>query len=96
MMAALSCGLPLVVIPLAADQPHNARHCAALRVGAVIEPTAAASGAIRAAVRAVLADPPYRETARYLQAESEQLPGPDHGVGHLERLVAQTGVAETP
>lgn len=90
-MAALSCGLPLVVIPLAADQPHNARRCADLGVGVVVEPAAVTPGTIRDAVLAVLADSRYRDNARGLRAESERLPGPEHGVGLLERLVAQAG-----
>jgi UDP:flavonoid glycosyltransferase YjiC (YdhE family) len=90
-MAALSCGLPLVVIPLAADQPHNARRCVDLGVGTLIDPVAATPEAIRDAVRTVLADPRYQANARRLQAESEGLPGPEHGVALVERLVAQNG-----
>ena len=36
--AALSQGLPLVIVPLGADQPLNAAACAAMGVGRVVEP----------------------------------------------------------
>jgi UDP:flavonoid glycosyltransferase YjiC (YdhE family) len=42
---------------------------------------------LREAVRDVLGDPVYRGTARRLAAEMAALPGPDHAVTLLERLV---------
>ncbi len=90
-MAAFSCGLPVVVIPLSADQPHNGQRCVELGVGQVIEPALATPAAIRDAVREVLAAPSFLHNARRLRAESEALPGPDHGVELVERLVARTG-----
>jgi UDP:flavonoid glycosyltransferase YjiC (YdhE family) len=89
LMAAVSCGLPLVVIPLGADQPHNGQRCADLGIGQVVAPAAVTPEAIRDAVRAVLADPRFRHNAWRLRAESEALPGPDHGADLVERLVAQ-------
>jgi UDP:flavonoid glycosyltransferase YjiC (YdhE family) len=93
-MAALGAGLPLVVIPISADQPHNARRCAALGVGKVIEPAAATPAAIRDAARAVLADPRYRRAAERYRAEAVGLPPLARGVELLERLVA--GRSATP
>jgi len=43
---------------------------------------------LREAVRDVLSDPAYQHTARRLAAEMAALPGPDHAVTLLERLVA--------
>jgi len=62
-MAALRYGLPLVLLPIAGEQPHVAAHCAELGIGRTLVPTERAPGAIRAAVHAVLGDPGYR-TAR--------------------------------
>ena len=83
---ALNAGLPLVVIPLSADQPLNAACCAALGAGRVIEPGEQTAEGIRAAVRAVLADPAYRTNAERVRDEMAALPGPEYAVTLLERL----------
>jgi len=87
--AALSQGLPLVVLPVGADQPLNAASCAALGIGRVVGPEDRTPEAIRAAVRAVLADPSYRAAARRLRDAMLALPGPAHGVALLERLAVE-------
>jgi len=79
----------MVVVPIGADQPDNAACCAALRVGVVIEPHERTPEAIRAAVRAVLADPTYRQNAERLRDEMAALPGPEHAVALLERLARE-------
>src|SRR6185437_15787650 len=88
-LAALSVGLPLVLLPLGADQPHNARRCAALRVGCVVGEEERTPEAIRAAVRAVLADPTFRQNAARIRDEMGALPGPEHAVALLERLARE-------
>jgi UDP:flavonoid glycosyltransferase YjiC (YdhE family) len=45
--------------------------------------------AIRAAVRAVLAEPAYRARAAQLRDAIAALPGPEHAVSLLERLVVE-------
>lgn len=82
-------GLPMVTIPLGADQPYNARSCAALGVGEVIGPDDRTAGAIRAAAWAVLTEPSYRENAKRVRDEMAALPGPGHAVALLERLAAE-------
>lgn len=86
---ALRAGLPLVVIPFGADQPLNAARCASLGVGVTIGPEARTAEAIRAAVRAVLADPAYGANAARVRDEMAALPGPEHAVALLERLAAE-------
>ncbi len=88
-MAALTHGLPLVVIPLSADQPVNAARCAALGLGAVIAPANLTPEAAREAVQAVLSDPAYRAAAGRMRAEIAALPGPEHAVALLERLATE-------
>jgi len=85
----LNAGLPMVVIPISADQPYNAACCAALGVGVVIEPGERSTEAIREAVRHVLADPTYRQKAERLRDEMAALPGPEYAVALLERLAAE-------
>ena len=88
-MTALDHGLPMVIIPLAADQPDNARRCVTLGVARVVAADERSPRAIRDAVRAVLGDAGYRRRAMQMRAESERLPGPDHAVAWLERLASE-------
>jgi UDP:flavonoid glycosyltransferase YjiC (YdhE family) len=88
-MAALAHGLPLVVVPISADQPENASRCAALGVGSVVAPRDLTPETVRDAVRTVLADPIYRRNAERLRDEIRSLPGPDQAVAMLEQLAAE-------
>jgi MGT family glycosyltransferase len=71
---ALAEGVPLVIVPIAGDQPYCARRCQALGVGRVIWPAERTAGVIRAAARTVLGDPSYREHARRMRDEVAALP----------------------
>jgi len=55
-LAALVCGLPLVLVPQGADQFTNAAACEAAGVATVLRPHQLSSEAVRDAVRAVLTD----------------------------------------
>lgn len=83
-MAAFSHGLPMVIVPIAADQPDNAWRCADLGVARVIDPADRSPAAFRAAVRAVLGDPSYRRRAERLRQAMLELPGPAETVARLE------------
>jgi UDP:flavonoid glycosyltransferase YjiC (YdhE family) len=83
---ALGAGVPMVVVPITADQPYSAERCADLGVGRSVGPDDRSPEAIRDATRQVLADPSYRETARAFQAEMKALPGPGGMVEALEAL----------
>jgi UDP:flavonoid glycosyltransferase YjiC (YdhE family) len=85
-LGALSVGVPLVCIPLTADQPANARRCADLGAGLVVDPTEVTPEAVRDAVNTILTTPAFCGSARRVQAENEALPGPEIAVGLLERL----------
>ncbi len=86
--SALSHGLPLVLVPIAADQPLNAQRCQELGVARVVNPLTMTPEQVRDAVREVLATPSYREGARRFQREAERLPGLEHAVALLEKLAA--------
>lgn len=85
----LNAGLPMIVIPISADQPENAECCAALGVGRVIGPGERTPEAIRTAVREVLATPSYRTNAEGIRNEMAALPGPEYAVELLERLAVE-------
>jgi UDP:flavonoid glycosyltransferase YjiC (YdhE family) len=83
---ALAEGVPMVVVPISADQPYSAERCAALGVGRTVGAEARSPDAIGDAVRQVLADPSFRANARAFQDEMKALPGPGELVKLLESL----------
>ncbi len=84
---ALAAGVPLVIVPIAGDQPYCASRCQALGAGRVIGPAERDAAAIRAAVRAVLGEPSYRDQARHIRDEICALPPVAAAVTALEQLV---------
>jgi UDP:flavonoid glycosyltransferase YjiC (YdhE family) len=85
-LAALKLGLPMVVVPLFADQTSNAARVEALGAGRVIPGSSLTPDALREAVRDVLQDGRYRDTALRLRDEMHAMPGLEHGVRLLEQL----------
>ena len=87
--ATLSHGLPMVTIPIDADQPVNAQRCTALGVAEVIEYGHRTPESIRESVRTVLDNPSYRLSAERIRDQTAALPGPDHAAAILERLATE-------
>jgi UDP:flavonoid glycosyltransferase YjiC (YdhE family) len=85
----LIAGVPMVVVPITADQPYCAQRCAALGVGEAIGADERTPERIRAATRAVLGAGQHRASALAFRDEMLALPGTDHAVELLERLAAQ-------
>lgn len=85
-VGALAHGLPMVVLPMGADQPLNAARCEELGVGRALDAVGATPEMIGEAAWAVLSQPAYRAAAAGFEAEIAALPGPDHAVSLLERL----------
>jgi UDP:flavonoid glycosyltransferase YjiC (YdhE family) len=85
--ATLSHGIPMVLLPLTADQPENAVRCAAMGVGVVVGGAERSAQAIRDAVRRVLSDRRYRDNARRVGTEIMNLPTPREVLPLLEQLV---------
>jgi len=88
-MGALAHGLPMVLIPMGADQPMNAARCAALGVAQVLDAVAATPQAVREAVSRVLENPAYRQAAARMRDEIAVLPPPEHAIMWLERLAKE-------
>jgi MGT family glycosyltransferase len=86
---ALNAGLPMVLLPILADQPYNTACCAHLGTGLAVTPEERTPDVIRSAVREVLTEPSYRAAAERLRGEIASLPGPEHGVALLERLATE-------
>jgi len=89
MLGALAHGLPMVLLPMGADQPHNARRCEALGVARVLDPVAMTPESLSGAIAAVLADPSCREAAQKMRDEIAALPDQGEAVARLERLTAR-------
>jgi MGT family glycosyltransferase len=83
---ALIDGVPLVVMPMIADQPYNAERAAALGFAEVIAPDNRTAEAVQTAVRKVLQEPSYRAQAKKFQAQMQELPGPEETVKLIEGL----------
>ena len=86
LIAAIDAGLPLVLIPLFGDQPPNAERAAAAGVARVLPPAEVTPAGVRAATRAVLDEPRYRERVAALRDEIAALPPVERAVGWLERI----------
>jgi UDP:flavonoid glycosyltransferase YjiC (YdhE family) len=86
-LGALAAGLPLVIVPLFADQAPNARRVAAVGAGLAVEPlregpskglpSTIDPGALRAAIAAALGDERLARAARAIAGEMRALPVPD-------------------
>lgn len=88
-LAALTAGLPLVLVPDGADQFINADSCQAAGVGRVLLPNQLTAVAVRDAVRAILApDSRERAAARRTAREIAELPAAAVVGDQLEHLVA--------
>ncbi|HEX6341209.1 glycosyltransferase [Umezawaea sp.] len=87
-LGSLAHGVPSVLIPMGADQPHNADRCAALGVGVSLHAEHATSAEIRDAVATVLTDPAYRRAARRVRDDIAALPDQTAALALLEDLVA--------
>ena len=88
-VGALEHGVPLVLLPLGADQLHNAQRCTALGVGLALDAVRATPDQIRTAVETVLAEPAYRRQAQRLSAENALLPDESEAVRLMEELAGK-------
>lgn len=85
MVGSLGAGVPMVVAPFGADQPHNARRVEAVDAGiAVMKPDAAS---LRAALERALSEPTLRAGARRLADEIASLPTVEDAAQALVALV---------
>lgn len=79
-------GIPMVLIPLIADQFMNARRCIELEVAPVILPDQLTPEAVRLATREALQNSNYRQNLKGLQTELHNLPGIEGAVKLLEEI----------
>jgi len=88
-IGALAHGLPVVVLPMGADQSLNAARCEQLGVGIALDAVAATPRSIGCAAADALDNAAFRAAAQAMREEIERLPGPETVVPILERLAAR-------
>jgi UDP:flavonoid glycosyltransferase YjiC (YdhE family) len=89
LIGSLAHGLPSLLMPLGADQPHNCRRCVELGTARELDPmTFTAQEAADAIMDMTIgsAGAAYRAAARRVRADIIALPGPEQAVALLERL----------
>jgi UDP:flavonoid glycosyltransferase YjiC (YdhE family) len=90
LLSAIWHGLPMVLIPMGAgDQLPTAMQCADLGLGILVQGNPPEPDALRAAVRAVLRQPAYRERVCQVRRELQALPNLSEAVKLLE-ILAET------
>jgi MGT family glycosyltransferase len=80
----LAAGVPMVVVPLFADQPYNARRVEEVGAGLALDPSDLSR--LPDTVRAVLAERSYRESAAIIAGETRRLPTVDTATEILRGL----------
>lgn len=87
LLGGLAEGLPVVVLPLFADQPLNGRNVEAAGAGvALVDPDAAS---LRSAIERVLVDDGMRTAARRIADEMATMHSVDEAIDELERVSRQ-------
>jgi UDP:flavonoid glycosyltransferase YjiC (YdhE family) len=89
-LAALSCGLPLLLTPQGADQFVTADACAHAGVARVLRPDEHTATAIGDAIRTILGESTERAAARALRNEIDAMPPPSAAVEHLQELLVNS------
>ncbi len=89
LLGAFSHGLPLISLPMGADQPYNARRCAELGLGQTLDAVSVTPREVRKAAEQVLASVSNRRSAERLRDEINGLPGISHAVRQIEDLVTR-------
>ena len=91
-LASLASGVPLVVVPVAWDQPENARRVENCGAGIRIRPGACTPGRLRRAVFRLLGNGRYREKAERMSRILRAYGGPGEAARLLSDLSESTPV----
>lgn len=83
-LAGLAHGIPMVVTPISADQPSNARLVTEAGAGSTLVQPDVAS--LRAAIEQALVDPEMRAAAAHIAHEMSAMPSIDDAVCEIERF----------
>ena len=92
-LTALAWGVPMVLLPLFADQPANARRVDETGAGVLLDGGPPALTGLATAVRDLVDDPRYAAAARAIGDEMGALPHVDEAAGVLATVAATDGGA---
>ena len=90
-LAGMAAGVPMVVVPLFADQPYNAARVEAIAAGVALEGGPAAIGGLADALRQVLDGDWYRAGAQRIAEQIARLPPAADAVPMLEEIAGRRG-----
>lgn len=90
----LSCGVPLVAIPITFEQPGTGARIRWTKTGEVVALSQLSPAKLRAAVQQVLTEPSYLENARRLQQAIQQAGGVKRAADIIEQTIKQTIVPQ--
>lgn len=96
MLAALAAGTPMVIVPLAADQPDNGDRTEAAGVARILSPDGIDGAGVSTAIKAVVTDPAYRQRARQIAAEVGAMPGPGAALDRIESIARSADAVADP
>jgi UDP:flavonoid glycosyltransferase YjiC (YdhE family) len=82
-LGTLAHGLPSVLLPVGADQPHTAARLAELGAGIVLDPLTATPEDIASAVHRVVGEPSFAAAAARLREDYLALPSAAEAVAHV-------------
>jgi UDP:flavonoid glycosyltransferase YjiC (YdhE family) len=88
-LGALAHGLPLVLVPQAADQFDNAARCATAGAAIVLPPEELTAEALRAALARVLGEASFADAARRIAAEIDEMATPAEVAAEVEAHIAR-------
>jgi UDP:flavonoid glycosyltransferase YjiC (YdhE family) len=88
-LGALAHGLPLVLVPQAADQFDNAARAVAAGAAIELRPDALMAESVRAAVDRILSEPSFTEAAARIATEIEAMGTSDEVAAAVEEHVAR-------
>lgn len=87
-LGALAHGLPLVLVPQAADQFDNAARAKAAGVAIVLRPGEVTAESVSAGLGRVLGEPAFAEAARAIAAEIQEMASVDEAAAVVEEYMA--------
>jgi len=88
-MTFLGAGVPMGIVPLAADHPLNAMRLVKMGAALTLKRADLNGDAVRTVVRALLDQPQYRAAAQRIRAEMLTQPGPDHAAALITQLAEE-------
>ena len=92
-LSALAAGVPMVLVPLFADQPFNARRVAELGAAIALDDEPGSLPRLEQAARELLSEERYRDRARAISDEIQTLPPVEQAANALSALAERRALA---